>query len=145
MTAVARDAPIGGWNVRDGWDDMKSNEAIVLDNWFPSAKGVEIRGGHISHVTGFPDYVETLAEYHSGTTRQLIAASGAKLYNATTTAAEIGTGFSDDRWQHAMMKSNMVLVNGTDTPQVWDGSTLANGSYSGSGTPANFIGVTNFP
>jgi len=143
MSAKAVNAPVGGWNVRDGWDDMPAEDAITLDNWFPTTSGVEIRGGHISHVTGFPDYVETLAEYISPSVRQLIAASGTKLYNATSSADEIGTGFTNARWQTAMQAGNMVLVNGEDTPQVWNGSTLAAASITGP-TPANLIGVTSY-
>lgn len=150
MPSRAYDAPTGGWNKRDSLDDMAENDAVVLDNFFPTTDGVESRRGFSSHVASLGsagDYVETLIEYRSESTQKLIAASGSEIYDATTTNTDISlTTYSNARWQHAIQGANMVMVNGADTPQVYDASTpLANASFSGSGfTASGFIGVVKF-
>ncbi len=45
-------APVGGWNARDALATMSPNDAIILDNWFPRASYVELRGGYTPHTTG---------------------------------------------------------------------------------------------
>lgn len=139
-------APVGGWNASDALDGMKEEDAIKLENWYPTTDGVETRKGHEVHLSGLSDKVETLVEYH-GTdgTRRLIAASGAIVYNATSAATSIGTGFSSAQWQTVQKDGVMLMVNGADAPQSYDGSTLGAATISGSGlTVANLIDCTSY-
>lgn len=52
------------------------------------------------------------------------------LTNASTTpdtsGLTLGTGFTNGRWQTAMFLSNLFFCNGSDTPQVYNGTSLAN-------------------
>lgn len=141
-------APVGGWNARDGLALMDPGDAVTLDNFFPQQGKVVSRGGFASHATGVGSgNVETIAEFHSGSTRKLITAGGGKVYDATSAgaASQLGTGFSNDRWQTANMNAKIGLVNGADAPQDYDGATFGAMSISGSGlTIANLIGINIF-
>jgi hypothetical protein len=50
---------------------------------------------------------------------------------------ELGSGFSENRWQTALYADRLFFVNGTDNPQVFNGSTLAGIVWSGSGLSAD--------
>jgi hypothetical protein len=80
--------------------------------------------------------VETLAELQLPAGSQLIAAAGESIWDVTTggeIATAEGASFNNARWQTAEMNSVMGLVNGEDTPQTYDGTTLGNMTVSGSG------------
>lgn len=119
-------APVGGWNALDPWDTMKETDAIELINWFPTTNSVQSRSGYVEHSTGLTGQVETLAEYNAGTTRQLIAAAGSNIYNASSdVAVSLGSGFSNARWQTTNFDGRLGMVNGADLGQQWDGTTLS--------------------
>lgn len=142
-TVIAIPAPLGGWNARDSIDAMEPTDAITLNNWFPGFRNVSIRPGFAQHATGVGSgAVETITEYNFESTRHLIAAGGGSIYNATaaSSATSLGSGFSEDRWQSCNFNGALGLVNGTDAPQVWDGSSLGAMTVSGSGlTVANLF------
>lgn len=125
--------PIRGWNARDARDDMKPDEALLLDNWRPRASDVVTRNGYALHCdTEESGAVETIVEHSAGGYRQLLCAVNGKILNVSTaTPASLGTGFSEDRWNTATMGGYTVFVNGTDTPQKWEGTTLSTAAYTG--------------
>lgn len=127
--------PVGGINARDALDLMPQEDAIELDNWFPRTNDVELRHGYTLHSDQLGSgVVQTLAEYHSGTTRKLIAACDGKVQDATlATPSVLGSGFSSDRWQTAMFQRRLILCNGADAPQDFDGTTLSATAWSGTG------------
>lgn len=145
---ITRPAPIGGWNVRDSLALMPFTDAVTLDNLFPGNNKVELRKGHTSHATGVGSGdVETIAEYHSGATRTMLAAGGGSIYDATSAGAATSkaSGFTSNRWQWANFNGNMGLVNGTDAPQIYNGSTVTAMTISGSGlTVTDLIGINAF-
>lgn len=140
-------APVGGWNDSDSWDNMPETDAIKLDNWFPSVDGVISRNGHEEYNTGLDGNVETIAEYRSATQVQMICATdNGYVYNCSSVAeVQIGSGFTNGQWQTINKNNKMVLVNGEDAPQEWDGTTLSALTISGSGlTVANLISCTTY-
>lgn len=141
-------APVGGWNARDAIDEMNPKDALLLDNFFPEEGKVALRAGYSSHATGVGSGdVEFLGEFHSKTIRKLLAAGGGAIYDATSigTASSLKSGFSSNRWQNVNFNGKMGLVNGSDAPQDYDGTTVANMTISGSSlTVANLIGVNVF-
>ncbi|MGE0757078.1 MAG: hypothetical protein AB7O38_08660 [Pirellulaceae bacterium] len=141
-------APIGGLNTRDSLSDMKPTDAYVLTNWFPTVGSLELRKGFESYATGVGvGDVETLAEYHVGTNRKFLACGGTEIYNITGggAASSLASGFTNARWQWAAFNSYLLMCNGADTPQVYDGSTIAASSISGSGlTVTELNGVCVF-
>jgi hypothetical protein len=49
----------------------------------------------------------------------------------------LASGFTQDRWQTALYSDRLFFVNGTDNPQVYNGSTVAGIAWSGSGLTDN--------
>ena len=138
--------PVGGWNARDSLASMKPQDAVILENFFPKQSEVVTRGGYALHCdTSEGAYnVETLAEYKSGTTRKLIAGCHGKLIDVTSSSpSTIGSGFTNNRWKWVNFGGKIFLVNGTDAPQDWDGTTLTSTAWSGL-TIANLSDVCVF-
>ncbi len=79
-------APVGGLNTRDGLTAMEPNEAVLLENWFPSSTSVDTRKGYaVQTGTSISGYVETLMAYSGETTSKLFAASSiGTIYDVTT-------------------------------------------------------------
>jgi hypothetical protein len=128
--------PVGGWNARDSLDGMKPQDAVILENWFPRASDVVSRNGCSIHCdTGEGAFtVQHLVEWKSAGSRKLIAACNGKLINvSSSTPSTIGTGFTLNTWRSVNFGSRIFLVNGTDPPQDYDGTTLTATSWSGSG------------
>lgn len=141
-------APVGGWNARDPQDGMDKKDAIELENWFPQAGYVELRGGMSEHASGVgAGNVETVMSYEGATKVRLLAASSTNIYNATTagTATSLASSLSSGRWQWTNFNNHLLMVNGADTPRKYDGSAVSTATYTGSGlTPANLIDVMEF-
>lgn len=135
VTPTALPAPITGWNTRDALDAMDPTDAVILDNWYPDAGGLVVRNGFQQWATGIgTGQVQTLAEYNAGATRKLLAAGGGSIYDASLTGAvgaALGSGFGSNQWQTGNFKARLFFVNGQDTPQVYNGSALANATFSG--------------
>jgi len=136
-------APVGGWNARDALSSMPEKDAVLLDNWFPMEGAVKLRKGYTSHVTGFTNWVDTLATYNDGNNQRLIAASNGNLWNASSAATSLGSGYSNNTWYTSQLDGVMGLVNGADVPKTYNGSTVSNMTISGP-TIANVIGINVF-
>ena len=141
-------APVSGWNDRDPLDGMEPTDAVRLDNWYADAGKVSVRPGSAVHGTGVGSgAVETIAEFDNGSTRKMLAAGGGAVYDATTAgaASSLATGFSSNRWQDHFFAGKLGLVNGTDAPQDYDGTTFGAMTISGGGlTVTDLIGVTSY-
>lgn len=129
-------APIKGWNTRDALDAMDPADAILSDNLYPDANGVNIRNGFVSYATcsGASGPVKTLAEYNAGGTRKFLAAASGGIYDVSASGASglpLASGFSNDGWQTVSFLSRLFLFNGSDTAQVYNGSTVANQTFTG--------------
>lgn len=148
-------APVGGWianinlatpNARRP-DGSPVNGAAMLENWFPTATGVRMRGGSSKYATigaGSLD-VKALFSYITGGNRKLFGATNTDIYDITTVA---DPAVSPASAVSAMDNSGGIsvvqfataggtflrLVNGADTPRVYDGSTW--------GTTPTITGVT---
>ena len=146
--ATSLPPPVGGWNALDALADMRPDQAIQLDNWFPDADRVSVRRGYTAWSTGYPAAVETLMPYvPPAGSATLFAASGGNIYNATgsgAVGAAVLSGRSNARWQWAQMTTAgghfLFVCNGADTPQTWNGTTWANTTITGP-TVANLAWV----
>lgn len=140
--------PVGGWNARDSLDSMKPHDAVLLENWFPRQSDVTVRGGCTLHCNTGEGAVtiQTLAEWKATTQRKLVAGVNGKLINVTTsTPSTIGTGFTNNRWKWVNFSERLFLVNGSDAPQDYDGTTLTSTAWSGVGlTIANLSDICVF-
>lgn len=142
-TLVSRSAPVKGWNARDPIAAMKPDEAILLENWFPTAADVVLRKGIANHVTGIGDQVESLMPYNTPAgTQTLFCAAGTSFYNVSSAGAvgaAVETGLTNSRWQHlnytnSSGDSYLCCFNGTDSPRYWNGTSWI--TITGASTPA---------
>ena len=138
-------APYAGLNLRDDITALQPNEARILENWLPSTGQLSLRTGYAAHASSLGSgECKTLVGFEYATSAKLVAGANGKLYDVTAAGAgsQIGTGFSEDRWQHEVYNGRLFLVNGTDAPQDWNGTTLTSTSWSGSGlTITNLVNV----
>ena len=143
-------APIGGLNARDSLAAMPPQDAVILDNFFPTPTTCDLRKGYVKWSTAFPAAVESLMPYQSATSGKMFAASGTAFYDATANTAvgaAVVSGLTNARWQHANMGTPggqfMVCVNGTDKMRLYDGSAWT--TIDGTSTPAiTGIATTTF-
>lgn len=133
-------APMKGWNTRDELDSMDPLDAITLDNFYPDTGGILARTGSAVYATGLgSSAVETLAAFQAGATSKFLGACGGSIFDITTGGAvgsALATGFTSNRWQTVSFLQRLFLCNGTDTAQVYDGSSIGNVNFSGGSTPA---------
>lgn len=122
-------APTGGLNAKDPLADMREDEAVIMDNYFPFPSSVVTRGGSEDHATGLPGVVETIAVYNNGVQKNMFAVASGNIYDATATgavgAADV-SGLTNSRFQHINFGTAggyyLLLVNGEDKMQVYTGS-----------------------
>lgn len=144
MGAIGISAPVGGWNARDSLELMPATDAVEMINWIPDAGSVRSRGGSATFCSGLGGAVESLIAFTALGTRKLLACANGAIQDITSgTASSLGTGFANNRWQYAHFNNKAVLVNGADTPQVYDGTTLAAIVATGP-TVTNLVGVVGF-
>lgn len=148
-------SPTGGLNAKDSLAAMKPTEAVELENYFPTPSSVDLRGGMVSHATGFAAPVETLAAYQGSGAGELFAAAGGNIFDATTAGA-IGaaavTGMTNARWQHINIGTAgghfLLMVNGADKMRIYNGTAWdadGGGTYTVTGVnTVNCIGINNF-
>lgn len=141
-------APVGGWNARDPLSNMPEQDAVQLDDMFPTQTAVQLRLGNSQHATGISGTVETVAAYSSPTTSKLFASNSSAIYDVSASgavgAAVVSAGITSGRWQHANFTvpggaSWIYLVNGADKPLAYDGTTWT--AVDAVSTPA-ITGVT---
>lgn len=144
--------PIKGWNARDSLAAMEEGDAIALENWFPEESTVRVRNGYDSHATGLGATVESLMSWTGPSSSKLFAAADDSIYDASSSgavgSAAVGS-LTSARWQHTMFAissgSYLYIVNGSDAPRYYDGSSWTTPSLSGSGlTASDLIHVNAF-
>ena len=145
MGAVSVPAPSGGWNARDAMDKMDAMDAIKLVNWVPRAGYVESRAGCQLHVEGLGGTVETIIPYRGATADKMLAAANSNIWDVTTTGApsSIKSALTSDVWEHDHHSNVVIMVNGVDVPQVYNGTTITNIVVTGV-TDTTLWGINNF-
>lgn len=127
-------APIGGWikNINLATPDARMpngqrvNGAFVLENWFPTATCIRMRGGSQLHtVTNGSDDVTAMFTYVDGNNRSLFAATDTDIFDVTT-----ATDFAylvDDEGNQLVDDEGNALVSGTTLSSV---SGFSGGDWS---------------
>ncbi len=136
-------APIGGWNSAQSIAAATPGTAIVLDNFFPTRTGIQVRGGSTLYATLGTEPVESFISY-IGNTRQFFAASDGNIYPITSVAdPEVAptpdvTGQTSDYYSSINFATTggnfLYAVNGTDLAELYDGTSWT--AVDGSSTPA---------
>lgn len=138
-------APVGGWiaNVNLATpgarrpDGTKVNGAAKLENWFPTATAIEMRGGSEryaviyvgdDHAHSVRHSVKTLFSYINGNNRKLFAAHEHALFDITTivSADDLFT-INDDGKFFVDKDGNFIVESGSPTP-IYD--SLTGGDWS---------------
>lgn len=135
-TAASLPAMTGGWNARDPLPLMKPDHAVLLDNFFPGTGSVDMRRGSILYASGAgAGAVETLMEYASGASRQMLACGSGGIYDITAggAAVELSTAFTSNQWIWANFRGYVVAVNGADAPINYAGTAIATSAITGTG------------
>lgn len=123
-------APTGGLNAKDPLAEMRENEAVIMDNYFPMPSSVRNRGGSLEHATGISGAVETICVYNDGVDKSLFAVASGNIYDATNSGpvgvADV-TGLTNSRFQYINFGTaggyTLMLVNGEDKMQLYDAAT----------------------
>lgn len=152
-------APMGGWikNVNLATPDarlpsgQKVNGAAVLENWFPTATGIRMRGGTEPYATVGSDDITALFTYVNGNNKSMFVATANTIYDISTSAFgfliddisntlvdDLGnsllgdlpgpllTGFTGGDWSSVQFATTggvfLDLVNGSDDKLIYDGT-----------------------
>jgi hypothetical protein len=176
-------APIGGWikNVNLATPDArrpdgsKVNGAAVLENWFPTATGIRMRGGSALYtITVGDDDIVSLFTYVNGNNRALFAATETELFDITAATGvsflvdDLGNNLVDDLGNFIVVGSSdaavsslaggdwssvqfatsggtfLRIVNGVDTPLIYDGATWSTTPAITGVTPEALSNVWSF-
>ena len=146
--AVMVPAPIGGWNARDGLAAMPPEDAVILQNWFPTPSGVELRQGSNTWATGLGNQVNTLMPFNpqSGNGK-LFAAAGGSIFDVTNSGpvgAALVSGLSNANWSYENFATPagpfLLAVNGADGYYVYNGTSWQ--SVTATSSPLSITGVT---
>ena len=127
-------APYAGENTRDGIAVLQPAEARHLENWDTTGNSVKARKGYASYSTGgASSTVETLAAFDGLTTSKMIGVAGGSIYDYSGASASLlsAAGYTDSRFQTVNYNNRLIGVNGTDTPWVYDGATIAATGFTG--------------
>ena len=122
-------APLGGINALSPFFAMKENQALAMENFFPSAEGLRLRPGYLSHAltTGQPERLWVYST-PSGSDR-LFATTPSGIYNVTTGggATTLLVALTEGETSSASIStgagSYMLIANGVDTVKSYDGTT----------------------
>lgn len=149
------DAPLRGWIRNEARVSTKGGGADILDNWFPTATGARVRGGSDLYATvGTGDRVGAIIPYVLGDVQKLFAATVTDIYDISTVAdeevspsAEVSSLTNGD-WAFVQFTTSggtyLRLVNGADTPLVYDGATWGTTPALTGVTPENLLHVWAF-
>jgi hypothetical protein len=153
LSSATWPAPVLGWNTRDSQANMAPSYALYMDNWWPTAKTVQIRKGAVDFATGFPPAtpIKTLLTWNGVSSSKLFAATDTGLYDITTggSVGAVSQALTNGRVEYVNFrttgKSYLVCVNGTDNLVYYDGAawaSVANFTVSG-GSTLNTNEITN--
>lgn len=142
-TGYVISAPVGGLNARDALSNMPETDAILLDNWFVQPSWVELRRGKQTLAT-FTGTCQTVAAYNalSGSNQLyagVISAGVGSIYRVDNAAggsagaAVVGGGgntvqaITNTQYDWVQFGTGsaeiLYMVNGVDSPLLFDGTT----------------------
>jgi len=120
MPVVTIPAPVGGLNCRNGVQAYAEGDAIRLINLVPRPGFVETRPGTEYFSTNSITVVYTIFGHPNGTG---IVCSSDTLYSTNDLTTSLATGLTLGVWQGVTFGDVVILLNGTDTPRVYNGTT----------------------
>lgn len=123
--------------------------AELLDNFFPTTQGLRLRKGSIKHGT-IDAAVTHLTVYDAGGASKMFAADATQIYDVTTPAdpdvavADVVTGQTSGDYTSFQVATSggefLLMFNGADLHQVYDGSAWAQNSPAITGVSSDDVG-----
>lgn len=137
-------APYGGLNTRDAESNMEPTDAIVLENFIPQQGSVMSRNGYVEWCS-LDGNVETLIEHFSGNSRKFLACHNGKISNITNPASItiLSSNYTNNKWQSISYNGYTLMVNGSDAPIKYDGTTITSNSIDPTGGTASALNGIN--
>lgn len=127
-------APIRGWITSESLALDKPGAASVLENFFPTLRGIRPRGGRLRHAT-VDDGVISLMAWRSGTNAKIFASDADSIYEVTAPAdpdvqpsaavSSQTSGFYSSTMFSTAGGDFLVAVNGSNDHLVYNGSAWA--------------------
>lgn len=127
-------APIRGWIQSESLAKDIQGGASILENFFPTTRGIRPRGGSLRHAT-ITAGVKSLMVWRSGTAERLFGTDMTRIYDITSPAsptvqpAAAVSGLTSGFFSSVMFAGTggdfLVAVNGTDDRRLYDGSAWA--------------------
>lgn len=124
-------APIKGWIQSESLAQDIPGGASILENFFPTTRGIRPRGGSLRHAT-ITAGVQSLMVWRSGTAERLFGTDTTKIYDITSPAsptvqpAAAVSGQTSGFYSSVMFAGTggdfLVAVNGTDDRRLFDGA-----------------------
>lgn len=126
--------PTGGWDASSPLGEMKPDSAIELVNWIPRPGYIEVRKGYNRFAVDGRDTVESLLPYEGGSTTEMFAASGSRIWSTDGETADI-TGLTNAKWEHTSITTAggqfLWICNGVDAPRHFNGTVWATPTITG--------------
>jgi hypothetical protein len=150
--SITLPAPIRGVIENENWAYTKPGGAVILDNWFPTQKGLKLRGGTERWLT-LPDPVEVVRsgfEYVSGSVQRMFAATVTRLFDVSFSDSPVevtGLGTQTDGNYSAAQLANtggdyLIIVNDAgDYVRRFNGTSW---TYLSTTTPADWAVSTAY-
>lgn len=123
-------APIRGWIESESLAQDIQGGASVLENFFPTTRGIRPRGGLLRHAT-ITAGVQSLMVWRSGTAERLFGSDSTAIYNITSPAsptvqpAADVSGLASGTFSSVMFANAagdfLVAVNGANDRQLYNG------------------------
>lgn len=144
-------APVGGWianqnlaapDTRLAGGASAPQGAAILENWFPTATGVRMRGGSelFATIGSGTDPVRSMFSFINGTVAKFFGATPSAIYDISSPAnpaispVAAVSGKTGGDWvavQHSTPGGAFLrLVNGMDDPLVYDGTSFVAPNYA---------------
>jgi len=146
-------APVRGWVTSESLMTDQPGAASILENFFPTTRGIRPRGGRLRHAT-ITDGVSSLMAWRSGTSERIFASDADSIYNITSPAsptvqpAADVSGLTSGFFSSTMFSTSggdfLIAVNGANDRRVYNGSTWSTSPSITGATSSTFSYVWVF-
>lgn len=140
--------PVNGWVTSGNLAAPPEATARLLDNWIVRAEGIEMRKGTAKHAK-LGAAAKSIFQYRSGSTSLIFAATEAAIFDVTapataeTTLTPAVSSLTSGAWVAEQFGNTggqyLLIANGADAPQIYDGTSWAAATLTGSGLTASDI------
>ncbi len=165
--SITTNAPYKGLNTVDALSAMDPAYGLQIENFIVTPQGLSMRQGYARWATGFSTTPTSLLSYGSTSpaANRMFAVSSGSIYDITSAGAigaPVVTGLTAAHpyWQSATQTFStsgtnfMMIVNGTDAPRLYNGTTWttctqtaspsAPGQWKNTDTNSNAVNISDF-